>query len=122
MIVVGVLALAAALLLIKAGNKPQAKSADTFGNPPAVQLQNALADNRPTLAFFHSYTCQQCIDMMEIVDQVYPEFSDSIVLVDIDVYDERNETSATNRFCGRWGSSTFPHCSFTIAPGRARSL
>lgn len=91
LIVVGVLALAAALLLIKAGNKPLEAPAETSGTLPAVQLQNALAEHRPTLAFFHSYNCQQCIDMMEIVQQVYPEFTDSIVLVDIDVYDERNE-------------------------------
>jgi len=92
LVVVGVLALAAALLLIKAGNKPLEAPAETSGPLPAVQLQNALAEHRPTLAFFHSYNCQQCIDMMEIVQQVYPEFTDSIVLVDINVYDERNES------------------------------
>ena len=90
LIVVGVLALAVVVLLLKAGNNPQAQTADTSSNLPATQLQNALAEHRPTLAFFHSYNCQQCIVMMEIVGQVYPEFADSIVLVDVNVYDGRN--------------------------------
>jgi thiol:disulfide interchange protein len=28
--------------------------------------------------------------MMTVVDQVYPAFQDSIVLIDVDVYDQRN--------------------------------
>ena len=32
--------------------------------------------------------------MIETVEQVYPEFADSIALVDVNVYDERNERAA----------------------------
>jgi thioredoxin-like negative regulator of GroEL len=90
LIVVGVLALVIVLLLIKAGNKPQAQTTDIAGDLPAAQLQNALAEHHPTLAFFHSNNCQQCITMIGIVEQVYPEYSDVIRLVDVNVYDERN--------------------------------
>ena len=91
LIVVGVFALAVVVLMLKAGNKPQAQTADTSGDLPAVQLQNALSEHRPTLAFFHSNNCQQCIKMVAIVEQVYPEFSDVIILVDVNVYDELNQ-------------------------------
>ena len=91
LIVIGVAVLAAVVLILKAGNNPQVPPADTSSDLPATQLQNALAEHRPTLAFFHSYTCQQCIEMIGIVEKVYPDFADVIVLVDIDVDGERNE-------------------------------
>jgi hypothetical protein len=60
------------------------------GELPVMQLDRALRAGQPTLAFFHSNNCQQCIVMMETVAQVYPEFSQTIELVDINVYDENN--------------------------------
>ncbi len=57
---------------------------------PEQQLDQLLAEKRPTLAFFHSNSCQQCIQMTEIVKQVYPEFASSVALVDVNVYDDRN--------------------------------
>jgi hypothetical protein len=47
---------------------------------PEVTLDRALAANRPTLAFFHSLTCDSCIEMTAIVQQVYPEFQGTITL------------------------------------------
>lgn len=91
LIVIGVLMLIIVLLLVKAGNDRQAQTADTNGDLPSNQLQAALAGHHPTLAFFHSNNCEQCIEMIGIIEQVYPEFADSIVLVDVNVYDERNE-------------------------------
>ena len=58
---------------------------------PADQLSQALAAGRPVLVFMHSNNCQSCIDMMRVVDQVYPELAAQIALVDVDVYDEANE-------------------------------
>ena len=49
-----------------------------------------MTAGQPTLAFFHSNNCVQCIKMMEVVEQVYPEFDDSVALVDVNVYDKRN--------------------------------
>jgi len=91
LILAGVLVLAAAVLLLKGGSKDSAAGNANAGELPAAQLQAALSEHRPTLAFFHSTTCHQCIEMTGIVAQVYPEFGDSIALVDIDVYNERND-------------------------------
>lgn len=57
---------------------------------PGAQLDRLLAAKQPTLAFFHSNNCKQCLTMMEVVEQVYPEFANSVALVDVNVYDERN--------------------------------
>jgi thiol:disulfide interchange protein len=57
---------------------------------PEAQLERLLAAGQPTLAFFHSNNCVQCIKMMEVVEQVYPEFDDSVALVDVNVRDSAN--------------------------------
>jgi len=57
---------------------------------PEAQLDQLLAAGEPAFVFFHSNNCVQCIRMIEIVEQVYPEFSESAPLVDVNVYDERN--------------------------------
>jgi thiol-disulfide isomerase/thioredoxin len=88
---IGGLALFVVAVLVLKGKPQEVVPTAGAGDLPSVQLDHALADHQPTLAFFHSNNCQQCIDMMKIVEQVYPEFADSIVLVDVNVYDERNE-------------------------------
>lgn len=57
---------------------------------PAVQLQRALQAGQPTLAFFHSNNCYQCLVMIDTVDQVYPEFAPFVARVDVNVSDDRN--------------------------------
>lgn len=57
---------------------------------PSDQLDQALAAGQPVLVFMHSTNCQSCIDMMKVVNQVYPEFAGQIALVDVDVYDDAN--------------------------------
>jgi thiol-disulfide isomerase/thioredoxin len=89
LIVVGVVLLAAVVLLLK--DKPQAATTSASVNDlPESQLVNALQAGQPTLAFYHSTDCEQCIIMMDVVAQVYPEYQDGITLVDVDVYDQRN--------------------------------
>ena len=108
LIVICVLALATLVQLSKGGDHNQAQmttvsgivllqgndileqTITVSGELPADQLQNALAEHLPTLAFFHSNNCRQCILMIETVSQVYPEFAASVVLVDVYVYDEKN--------------------------------
>jgi len=88
--VCGLVLLVVVILLLK--EKPSAVVPSAGLNElPEAQLQRALSQNRPTLAFFHSDNCQQCIVMMDTVDQVYPEFRESVTLVDVNVYDERNQ-------------------------------
>ncbi len=61
-----------------------------LSDSPEAQLDRLLAAGKPTLAFFHSNNCVQCIKMMEVVAQVYPEFKGSVALVDVNVYDKAN--------------------------------
>lgn len=58
---------------------------------PQMHLERLLDEGHPVFAFFHSSTCYQCIEMTEIVEQVYPDFSSQVALVDVNVYDDRNQ-------------------------------
>ena len=68
----------------------------SLSQPPALttsleaQLDQALKDGRPTFVFLHSLECIPCKEMMGTVAAVYPEFQDSVVLIDVDIYDESN--------------------------------
>lgn len=89
LIIVGVVLLAAVILLLK--DKPQAATTSASGTDlPETQLVNALQAGQPTLAFYHSTDCEQCTIMMDVVAEVYPEYKDAVTLVDVDVYDQRN--------------------------------
>ena len=83
----GLLVLAVVLLKSRPAEETRAETADVL---PQEQLEQVLQSGQPALAFFHSNTCQQCIEMIGIVDEVYPDFSGSVALVDVNVYDERN--------------------------------
>jgi thiol:disulfide interchange protein len=69
---------------------PAAQGAALPGELPEAQLDRLVIAGKSTLAFFHSNNCVQCIKMMEVVAQVYPEFEDSVALVDVNVYDKAN--------------------------------
>lgn len=73
-----------------AANSPEA-ALPAANLPPEAQLEHWLAAGKPTLAFFHSDNCIQCIRMMEIVDLVYPDFAGAVALVDVNVYDQQNQ-------------------------------
>ena len=91
LIVGAVIVLIGLVLLFKQDRQTPVSPVATTDELPAAQLDRALAEKRPTLAFFHSNTCLQCTIMMETVDQVYPDFAEKVVLVDINVYDEENQ-------------------------------
>jgi thiol:disulfide interchange protein len=57
---------------------------------PEAQLDQLLADGQPVFVFFHSNNCYQCLRMIEVVEQVYPDFAGEVPLVDVNVYDENN--------------------------------
>ena len=69
---------------------PEVQASAVPDELPEAQLERLLAAGQPTLAFFHSNNCVQCIKMMEVVQQVYPEFDESVALVDVNVYDKAN--------------------------------
>jgi thiol-disulfide isomerase/thioredoxin len=89
LILTGVILLALGVLALKDRSRPEApKSTSAL---PEAKLERALSTGKPALAFFHSNNCEQCIIMIETVDQVYPEFVGSVDLIDVNVYDPKNE-------------------------------
>lgn len=70
--------------------QPTPSVVETAALLPEAQLDRLLAAGEPAFVFFHSNNCYQCIRMIEIVEQVYPDFFESVPLVDVNVYDERN--------------------------------
>jgi len=90
LIIGGVILLFFMILVFKQDRNPSATPVASAGELPAAQLDRALQAGQPTLAFFHSNNCHQCIVMVETVSKVYPEFSASVALVDVNVYDENN--------------------------------
>ena len=56
-----------------------------------TKLDQALSDGRPIFVFLHSLECIPCKEMMVTVADVYPSFQDSVVLIDVDIYDPSNE-------------------------------
>lgn len=91
LIIMGVIFLAVAVIAFKNRPQPQPETMITVRDLPEAQLESALNSGKPTLAFFHSNNCDQCITMIGNVDQVYPEFRNSVELVDIDVYNPLND-------------------------------
>lgn len=83
LIIGGVILLVVMILIFKQDRNTPTSPVATTEDLPATQLDRALADNRPTLAFLHSNNCQQCIVMIETVEQGYPEFSRLVTLVKV---------------------------------------
>ena len=89
-ILAGFAALVLAFLVFK--EKPQADATSPSSLLAEAQLDQALEEGEPVLAFFHSTTCDLCIIMMDTVAQVYPQYQDTVTLVDVNVYDQQNES------------------------------
>jgi thiol:disulfide interchange protein len=109
LILAGIVILVAVVFLLK--NQPQ-ETAVPVDESAEAQLDRYLLEGRPTFAFFHSNNCHSCIVMMETVAQVYPEFQDSIGLVDVDVYDPEN-----GMLLERAGIRTIPTLAFINRKG-----
>lgn len=91
LVVTAVVVIVGLILAVK--TQPQKVSPTDAANPdvlPEQQLKQLMQTGIPTLAFYHSNNCEQCLQMVEIVEKVYPEFTPSVGLVDVNVYDERN--------------------------------
>lgn len=88
-IVSGVLLLAAVILALK--GRPETTAPVSSAGLPEAQIDQAISSGEPTLAFFHSNKCEQCLIMIDIVERVFPEYAGSVKLVDVDVYDPNNK-------------------------------
>jgi thiol:disulfide interchange protein len=84
-ILAGIVLLLIAVFALKSGGNSSASAVSL-----EAQLDQALTDKRPAFVFLHSMDCIPCKEMMGVVDRVYPDFQDSVVLIDVDVYDQHN--------------------------------
>ncbi len=86
-VIILVLVVAGAIFLHKiTSQEPELQTAEM----PEAQLDRLLEEGKPIFLFVHSNNCYSCIEMMKVVDQVYPDYAPFIEIVDVDVYDPRN--------------------------------
>lgn len=114
LVVLGVILAVGIILLVK--NQP-AKIAPANTEPAQVQLDYYLSERKPTLAFFHSNNCYSCLVMVEMVELIHPEFAEEVALVDIDVYDPRNQD-----LLRKAGITTIPTMVFLSSKGEAEVI
>lgn len=86
MILTGIALVLVAVFTLKNNNNPSTSAALL-----EAQLDEALAAKHPTFVFLHSTDCIPCKAMMDTVSEVYPDFQDSVVLIDVDIYDQSNK-------------------------------
>ena len=90
LLLTGVALLVLAVFILK--QESQAKeTALVPQETPEEQLDRLLEAGEPIFLFFHSNNCNSCLVMIDIVNQVYPEFMEQISLIDVNVYDEQNQ-------------------------------
>jgi len=114
LILAGIVILVAIIFILKR-EPPQAAIPASVS--AEVQLDQHLKEQKPTFVFFHSNNCQSCIDMIAIVDQVYPDFKEEVALVDVNVYDPVNET-----LLRRAGISSIPTQLFIDRTGQGKVI
>ena len=85
LILAGIVLLLIAIFAFKSGNDTPASAVSL-----EAQLNQALKDGRPTFVFLHSLECIPCKAMMGTVADVYPDYQDAVVLIDVDIYDQNN--------------------------------
>jgi thiol:disulfide interchange protein len=86
-VMAGIILLLVAVFAFKNGSDNSPVSSASLES----KLDQALKDGRPTFVFLHSLDCIPCKEMMGVVADVYPDFQDSVALIDVDVYDQRNQ-------------------------------
>lgn len=82
---------------------------------PEEQVDRYMEQGQAAFIFFHSNNCQSCIDMMGVVDEVYPEFQEVLPIVDVNVYDPLNQ-----RLLQRAQINTIPTQLFLGADGQGK--
>jgi thiol-disulfide isomerase/thioredoxin len=113
LILVGLVALVTSIFLIK---NQSSRIVAPVTESPEAQFDRYMEEQKPIFAFFHSTNCQSCIDMMEIVAEDYPEFEGSVEIIDVDVYDSRNDN-----LLRRAGIRSIPTLIFFNRQGQGRA-
>lgn len=57
--------------------------------PVSEQVAAYRAEGLPLVVFFHSPDCSSCARVQNALDQVYPDFKDTVALLDLDVTNRR---------------------------------
>jgi thiol:disulfide interchange protein len=91
LVLLGVIILVGVVFLLKLQKNAPAQTQASGSQTAEVQLMGALEVGQPTFGFFHSDNCDSCLQMMEVVAEVYPEYAEDVVLVDVNVYDPANQ-------------------------------
>ena len=85
LILAGIALLLVAIFAVKHDDNSSASTSSL-----EAQLDQALNEGLPTFVFLHSLDCIPCKEMMGTVADVYPDFQNSVVLIDVDIYDKSN--------------------------------
>lgn len=87
LVLLGIALAIAAILLLIGGSAPET----TDPNLPEARCKQALDSGKPTLVFVTSYECQPCRIMAGRVGIVGLEFTEQVVMINLDMYDQRNK-------------------------------
>lgn len=88
LILAGIVILVTTIFLLK---KEPTRTANPSEISAEAQFDRYLEEGKPIFLFFHSNNCDSCIEMIAVVEQVYPEFDQVVELVDVNVYDPANQ-------------------------------
>ena len=80
-------------------------------NDAVSDYEAAVASGRPIYLLFHSLSCEPCVEISRVVDQVMPEYADKVVFVNA-ITDDRTGQQLSDSF----GFQYIP-TSFFLAPG-----
>ena len=88
-ILAGIALIITVIIIVK--NQSVEQPGSTANQTAEALLDQYLEEGKPTFVFFHSNNCQSCIDMIAVVNQVYPDYKNTVALVDVNVYDPANQ-------------------------------
>ncbi len=120
LLIVGVVAISITILIFKNQDQPAETVVAESAAPQETleeKLDRLLEEGEPIFLFFHSNNCHSCIVMVETVTQVFPDYMNEVALLDIDVYDESNQS-----ILRRAGITTIPTQIFIDRNGQGQTV
>ncbi len=85
--------------------------------PLADQVSAYRAAGQPLVVYFHSPDCSSCAQVKEALDEVYPEFNNTVALLDLDVTNRRERA-----FVDASGVITTPTLLFIYSSGAEKRI
>jgi len=98
LLILGILILIIAVYFLKTQKKLWDDTAND--NPKAVladetaeeHYERLIQNGEPIFMFFRSDSCEACLEMKKIVDQIFPDYEEKIAFIDVDAYDPQNNS------------------------------